>query len=491
MTHPASPKQELREEKDTLQKALETLAQHNITKRRDMPWTAFLVELLHVAATLEHKLMVQYLFAAYTLGGPQVPEEYRDTVRAWQETLLTIAREEMGHLLTVQNILTFLGAEVNFADSEFTWQIEYFGLEPVTLDSLACYVFVEMNVKDVFPEKEEIARRACKHLRVREDQLIPVEDLYMAIIALFSDEEKIPQSALRPQSYLTQATWDDWGRGYGPLPRPADAEGSLDGPPAPLIPDRAILLINNVVTRTQTIEALKALSDQGEGPTLMRNGRRGRPTLSEGYTMEGQDPREPSHFTRFIKIYREMKAIHSKKWSPALPVAVNPWTTEEAGKTYISCKHSRDWADLFNLRYRMLLKCLAHTFRLARSTRHDEPSVRAVSMHRVFCEMYNLKTIAKILVQLPLTGEPGDHRRAGSPFLLPNTHSLPATDGACWRLYIDMLKQADGLCREILKAEKLAPNRHYLLASLELDAQRVESIERMQQGSISMERGAS
>ena len=262
MTHPASPK----EEKDTLQKALETLARHNITKRRDMSWTAFLVELLHVAATLEHKLMVQYLFAAYTLGGPQVPEEYRDTVRAWQETLLTIAREEMGHLLTVQNILTFLGAEVNFADSEFAWQIEYFGFEPVTLDSLACYVFVEMNVKDVFPEKEEIARRACKHLRVREDQLIPVEDLYTAIIALFSDEEKIPQSALRPQSYLTQATWDDWGRGYGPLPRPVDAEGSLDGPPAPLIPDRAILLINNVVSRTQTIEALKALSTQGEGP---------------------------------------------------------------------------------------------------------------------------------------------------------------------------------------------------------------------------------
>jgi rubrerythrin len=484
MAQPASQK----EETDKLGNALAALAEHNITRRRDMPWTAFLVELLRVASTLEHKLMVQYLFAAYSLGGPQVPGEYRDMVREWRETFLTIAREEMGHLLTAQNILTFLGAEINFADSEFAWNIEYFSFEPVTLNSLACYLFAEMDAADVFPEKEEIKRRAARQLRIVPDKLIPVEELYTAIIALLADEEKIPEAALKHNTYLAQATWDDWGRSYGPEPRMLDAEGSLDGPPPPIIPNRAILLINNVASRTEAVEALKAVSGQGEGPRLSLNKRPKRPHMSEGYTMEGQDPREPSHFVRFIKIYRELKSTQSKKWSPSLPVAVNPCTIERPEGTYISCEHSRDWADLFNMRYRMLLECLAHTFRLARVTPHNEPSVRAMSMHRVFCEMYNLKAIAKILVQMPLTDDPHDDRRAGPPFYLPHTHSLPPSDVDCWYLYIDMLKQAEDLEREILRKEKLAPHRNFLLSLLELDADRIQRIERILKGLDSTER---
>ena len=34
----------------------------------------YAIFLLHVAAEIEHSLMVQYLFAAYSLGGPNVPE---------------------------------------------------------------------------------------------------------------------------------------------------------------------------------------------------------------------------------------------------------------------------------------------------------------------------------------------------------------------------------------------------------------------------------
>jgi hypothetical protein len=309
-----------------------------------------------------------------------------------------------------------------------------------------------------------------------------VEELYAAIIALMSDEDKIPESALKHDSYPAQATWDDWGRGYGAEPRMLDAEGSLDGSAPPLIANRAILLINNVASRTEAIEALKAVSVQGEGPRLVPYKRPKRPRLSEGYTMEGQDPREPSHFMRFIKIYRDLKAVHSKKWSPSLPIAVNPSTVEVPGGTYISCKHSRDWADLFNLRYRMLLKCLAHTFRLARVTPHNEPSVRAVVMHRVFCEMYNLKMIAMILVQTPLTDDRKDERRAGPPFRLPNTHSLPPSDTDCWSLYIEMLKQSEGLAHEILREETLAPNRHCLRALLELDAERIKALEQILKG---------
>src|SRR5688572_5313066 len=54
----------------------------------------YAIFLLHVDAGIEHALMVQYLFAAYSLGGPQVPPEHRETVERWQESILGIAKEE-------------------------------------------------------------------------------------------------------------------------------------------------------------------------------------------------------------------------------------------------------------------------------------------------------------------------------------------------------------------------------------------------------------
>lgn len=58
-------------------------------------WRDYAILLLHVAAEIEHALMVQYLYAAYSLGGPQVPAEKRAAVQNWQAIILGIAKEEM------------------------------------------------------------------------------------------------------------------------------------------------------------------------------------------------------------------------------------------------------------------------------------------------------------------------------------------------------------------------------------------------------------
>lgn len=455
--------------------ALRTLAEHGIARTRGMSWPTFLTELLRVGASLELRLMVQYLYGAYSLGGSQIPESCRDLVRGWQEALITTAREEMGHLLTVQNVLTFLGADVNFG-IEFAWRIHYFNYEPLTLDSTACYVFAEMNATDSFPEKPEIEQRASSHLSVPASELLPVEELYTAIIALMGDEDKVPESALRFDTYPMQARWDDWGRGYRASPRSLDAEGNLlPGPQTPLT-DRSIILIDTVASRTQAVEALKALATQGEGPEYpKRLGRRPWDTFAN--TAEGQDPREASHFARLIKVFREMKQAGADKWSGSQNAPTNPSTAELPGTTYISARRSRDWADLFNMRFRMLLTCLAHTFRLARITPPDEPSARAVTMHRAFGEMYNLKTIAGILFRLPLTDDPADNRRAGPPFSMPATFSLPPSERDCWCVHLDYLEQAGQIARDILHEETLPANKAYIQSLLEIDAQRIEQIQ--------------
>src|SRR3954471_1907977 len=76
----------------------------------EFTWRDYAIFLLTIAAQIEHSLMVQYLYAGYSLGGPQVPKEHHDNVAAWRQIILGIAKEEMGHLITVQNALRFLGA---------------------------------------------------------------------------------------------------------------------------------------------------------------------------------------------------------------------------------------------------------------------------------------------------------------------------------------------------------------------------------------------
>src|SRR3954468_4585888 len=71
----------------------------------EFTWRDYAIFLLTIAAQIEHSLMVQYLYAGYSLGGPHVPDDQQDNVRGWRQLILGIAKEEMGHLVTVQNAL--------------------------------------------------------------------------------------------------------------------------------------------------------------------------------------------------------------------------------------------------------------------------------------------------------------------------------------------------------------------------------------------------
>ena len=74
-----------------------------------MSWRDHLVMLLTFGAAAEHCLMVQYLYAAYSLHTDD-PSSCSPMIENWRSNILAICKEEMGHLLTVQNILLFLGA---------------------------------------------------------------------------------------------------------------------------------------------------------------------------------------------------------------------------------------------------------------------------------------------------------------------------------------------------------------------------------------------
>ena len=54
----------------------------------------YVVDLLHYAAEIEHGLMVQYLYAAYSLCLPSWREDLINRLKDWKDFILVIAKEE-------------------------------------------------------------------------------------------------------------------------------------------------------------------------------------------------------------------------------------------------------------------------------------------------------------------------------------------------------------------------------------------------------------
>lgn len=104
-----------------------------------------LVRLLQEASEIEHSLMLQYLYGAFSLkpmyraiagyGNPNAND------------LLGVAIQEMQHLAAVNRLLVALGAAPHLVREDFPYEPEIypfeFHLEPLSVNSLAKYVYCE------------------------------------------------------------------------------------------------------------------------------------------------------------------------------------------------------------------------------------------------------------------------------------------------------------------------------------------------------------
>ncbi|MBO9732507.1 MAG: ferritin-like protein [Chitinophaga sp.] len=417
--------------------------------------------LLHIDAEIEHGLMLQYLYAAYSLGGPQVPEKYRDQVSAWQEVILGIAKEEMGHFVSVQNVLKLIGAPLHFERQDYPWDTPFypfpFKLEPLTLDSLAKYVYAEAPasfIESNDPLAVEIRDRV--HAEVANPNTVGA--LFHVLLQLIQDPKVISDAVFQADTYPFQAKFDEWGRGYKGGQRGNTRHGNPAGAPD--------VLVMPLASRDDAYDALNAIAEQGEDNT----------------TESG----EPSHFIRFKKVYEEMSAVIKESggaWSPARPVAVNPYIpsdtddesadpsegqTSDEERDKITNPEAQNWGHLFNLRYRMLLNFLTHSFVLEDGLNTaGDMTPRGLIINSTFGEMYNLRSIATAMVQMPLhTG--GSNKTAGPPFLTPYTLALPTGEHNRWRTHADLLQASATIIQTLLMITP-EQNHRYLYALKEAD----------------------
>lgn len=406
------------------------------------------VFLLTAAAEIEHALMVQYLYAAYSVRvtGPQAGE-----LQKIQNLLLQIAREEMGHLVTVQNLLHLVGGPLNlgrdrgpYADEIYPFR---FTLEPVTRDSLAKYVTAEspQDLPEKMTTEDKNLVGTIRHDAVAANggnEIRHVGPLFERLVVLFGDptDGGLADDDFRTDTEALQAAPGDWG--FAPL-------NQADG--APLIigsfPGTDVAGL-----RSAARAAVREIADQGEGFDIPPAG----PQAGE------------SHFERFLDIYKRVSSLLDQDVVITWPVVVNPNTVPKPEAGWVAADElesaaealvadgriteprARAWAQLFDLRYRMLLGQLAHfllldqeTYISAAGPRQGDRTARGLLLLGAFDEMRHLKKIAGKLVQMPK--DPGGAVHAGPPFELPYTLNLPDGERSRWRTHLDASKAATRL----------------------------------------------
>lgn len=341
-----------------------------------------LVLLLHTAAEIEHSLMAQYLYAAYSLP-EQSPQQ------DWQETLVSIARQEMGHLMATQNLLLAIGAPLNFEREDYPFNAFYpfpFKLEPLSISSLARYVLAEMPDPSTVPEMDLAALQADAGI----DRTIPrVGALFVAIAELIGELSSDPVFA-------------------DTLPFQADPADWMAGPYA--------LALTKVASIGEASQLLEAIAVQGEGPSEPAAG-------------------PPSHFRRFHQMYLAAKqhvADTGQPLSEAQPI--DPTVKGGPASGYLQHPIARAWGAAFNTRYRCLLYGLEHQLSLP----NGDDTARDRLGQWAFTDMVALRAMAQLLKRRPQhepirSDDLGRARVAGAPFELPHTLQMPNRPIDRWR----------------------------------------------------------
>jgi hypothetical protein len=111
-----------------------------------------LIFLLCEASELEHLLMYEYLFAAFSIK-ESVEEgltpEQLDAVRRWERVITGVAVQEMLHLAQASNLLTAIGGMPHFRRPNLPQRARYYppavqlALMPFSEDALRHFIFLE------------------------------------------------------------------------------------------------------------------------------------------------------------------------------------------------------------------------------------------------------------------------------------------------------------------------------------------------------------
>ena len=377
-----------------------------------------LIYLLREAAELEHTILCEYLFAAFTMK--QRTEEgltpaQLEAVDRWRTTILAVAKQEMLHLTLVQNLLTAIGAGPHLSRPNLPTAAKYFS-PGVQIDLVP---FGEAALRHfLFLERPEGVALDDPDARLAVDRAFP----------LMADDDIVPA----PQGFATVGhLYRAIDIGFSWLTSTLGEECLFIGPaPAQTSPD--VMHWDGLVAVTDLNTAHRAIDvvvEQGEGAT--------------------GDWRE-AHFGKFLEIYDEYLELRAadpafEPARPVLPGHVRPQRDNDA-VPLIEDPRTKRVADLFNVVNEIVLLALSRFFAHTDETPSQLALLENVAVGLMFAA---IKPLGELLTTLPF-GPSAPGRTAGPTFELfyVGGYLLPHRQAA-WTLIAERMRQAAGLASRL------------------------------------------
>jgi CDGSH-type Zn-finger protein/truncated hemoglobin YjbI len=380
-----------------------------------------LIYMMCEAAEVEHAIMCQYLFAAFSLKQSTDEGLTAGQLRAverWRKTISHIATQEMLHLALVQNLLSAVGAAPHLERPNFPQPAGHyppgviFTLLPFGEAALRHFMFLErpegMDLADA--TGLDAVERAAPAMQ--EGDIVPRLQDFATVGHLYRSIE----AGIKHLCAKYGERWLFVG------PPEAQASEKHFGWPE----------LVRVVDAGSAQRAIDTILEQGEGP--------------RGHWRR-------AHFGSFVEVLDEYQRLrqadpHFEPARRVLPATVRP--SEGVGPTpLIEDPYTARCVDLFNVSYEVLLQTLARYFA---HTEETEPQLAALARVTLGLMFNVIKPLGQLITTLPVGGSQID-RVAGPSFELfyESDYLLPHRDSA-WALMEERLREAaafaDRLCQD-------------------------------------------
>ena len=377
-----------------------------------------LIYMLCEASELEHAIMCQYLFAAFSLKESEdeglTPDELA-AVTSWQRKILNVAAGEMLHLALVNNMLSAIGAAPHLSRPNLPAPAGHYPagvqltLLPFGDQALQHFMFLERPEGMDLDDAEGLAALQTATPTVNPRDIVPTPQDFATVGHLY----RSIKAGLR---HLAAKYGEDW-LFTGP-PR-AQATPALFGWPN-LLP---------VTGLDSACAAVEEIVEQGEGP--------------RGHWRD-------AHFGQFVAIldeYQQMRAANPgfEPTRPVMAANVRPHDRADAVPLITDPLTARV-TDLFNVGYEILLQLFERFF--AHTTETD-PQLKVLADASVALMVQVIKPLGSLITTLP-AGPGYPARTAGPSFeLFYESDYLMPHQEAAWALLAERLDVAAWLCGEL------------------------------------------
>ena len=369
-----------------------------------------LIYMLCQAAELEHGIMCQYLYAAFSLKQSEaegLTKSEAEAVQRWRKHISHIATQEMLHMSLVQNLLSAIGAAPHLSRPNYPQPASHYpagvhlALLPFGEESLRHFMFLErpegMDIEDAagmaaFEKAAPATTPSMQHGDIvpRGQDFATVGHLYRSIEAGIANLAEI---------FGEQALF------VGP-PRAQATQGYFGWP--------ELVAVTDVASAQRAVDEIL---EQGEGP--------------RGHWKD-------SHFGQFVAILDEYLQLREANPAfdpvrPVIPVNVRP--AERATDIPLAGDPvARRTMDLFNVSYEILLLMLQRFFA---HTEETDPQLKALADATIALMFGALKPLGDLVTTLP-AGPDYPGRTAGPSFELfyESDYVLPHREAA-WVLLIE------------------------------------------------------